>query len=145
MLHFAYFLVEFRGNPPREPPVSLTQRNSSHNKLGGRKAHTSSYSTVKWGYALPFPAVPLFVLSSFLPPVRALLCGRLPHIRPRSQSPTRQGSSSQCDVESTTPVTHPSRRRAWRHFGAMLFGLGARHRRRQHHAGVVIPAPRACK
>ena len=24
------------------------------------------------------------------------------------QSPTRQGSSSQCDVESTTPVTHPS-------------------------------------
>ena len=23
----------------------------------------------------------------------------------------------------------------------MLFGFGARHRRRQHHAGVVIPAP----
>ena len=31
-----------------------------------------------------------------------------PAIRPRSQSPTRQGSSSQCDVESTTPATHPS-------------------------------------
>ena len=31
-----------------------------------------------------------------------------PAVRPRPQSPTRQGSSSQCDVESTTPVTHPS-------------------------------------
>ena len=30
-------------------------------------------------------------------------------------------------------------------FGAMLFGFGACHGRRQHHAGVVIPAPRACK
>ena len=28
-------------------------------------------------------------------------------------------------------------------FGAMFFGFEARHRRRQHHAGVVIPAPRA--
>ena len=32
-----------------------------------------------------------------------------PAVRPRPQPPTRQGSSSQCDVESTTPVTHPSR------------------------------------
>ena len=36
-------------------------------------------------------------------------------------------------------------RKSWRHFGAMLVGFGARHRRRQHHSGVVIPAPRACK
>ena len=32
-----------------------------------------------------------------------------PANRSRSHSPTRQGSSSQCDVESTTPVTHLSR------------------------------------
>ena len=36
-------------------------------------------------------------------------------------------------------------RKARRHFDVMLFGFGARHRRRQHRAGVVIPAPRACK
>ena len=73
----------FGGIPGNSAPGTTGTNlwNSSHNKLGGRKAHTPSCSTVKWGCALPFPAVSLFVLSSFLPPVRALLCGRLPHRR----------------------------------------------------------------
>ena len=44
-----------------------------------------------------------------LAPARSDTNPKQPAIRPRSQSPTRQGSSSRCDVESTTPVTHPSR------------------------------------
>ena len=36
---------------PREPKGSVSSFLQSHNKLGGRKAHTSSYSTAKWGYA----------------------------------------------------------------------------------------------
>ena len=44
-----------------------------------------------------------------LAPARGDTNPKQPAIRPRSQSPTRQGSSSQCDVESTTPVTHLSR------------------------------------
>ena len=76
---YASLCLLFGGIPGNSAPGTTNLWNSSHNKLGGRKAHTSSCSTVKWGYALPFPAVSLFVLSSFLPPVRALLCGRLPH------------------------------------------------------------------
>ena len=79
---YASLCLLFGGIPGNSAPGTTNLWNSSHNKLGGRKAHTSSCSTVKWGYALPFPAVSLFVLSSFLPPVRALLCGRLPHTAP---------------------------------------------------------------
>ena len=44
-----------------------------------------------------------------LAPARSDTNPKQPATRPRSQSPTRQGSSSQCDVESTPPVTHLSR------------------------------------
>ena len=60
MLHFAYFFGgwnsgEFR---PGNHQFSLSTELKSQ-QMGGRKANTSSYSTVKWRYALPFPAVSL--------------------------------------------------------------------------------------
>ena len=72
MLHFAYFLEEFRGIPPREPPISGTRVTT--NWAGERPTRHCQVRI-----CTPFPAVSLFVLLSFLPPVRALLCGRLPH------------------------------------------------------------------
>ena len=75
MLHFAYFLVEFRGIPPREPPISGTRVTT--NWAGERPTRHCQVRI-----CTPFPAVSLFVLLSFLPPVRALLCGRLPHTAP---------------------------------------------------------------
>ena len=75
MLHFAYFLVEFRGIPPREPPIS---RSSSHTYMAGERPTRHCQGRI----CTPFPAVSLFVLLSFLLPVRALLCGRLPHTAP---------------------------------------------------------------
>ena len=72
MLHFAYFLEEFRGIPPREPPISGTRVTT--NWAGERPTRHCQVRI-----CTPFPAVSLFVLLSFLLPVRALLCGRLPH------------------------------------------------------------------
>ena len=50
MLHFAYFLEEFRGIPPREPPISGTRVTHIWREKG-------PHVTVKDGYAhrfLPF-------------------------------------------------------------------------------------------
>ena len=72
MLHFAYFLEEFRGIPPREPPISGTRVTTY---WAGERPTRHCQVRI----CTPFPAVSLFVLLSFLLPVRALLCGRLPH------------------------------------------------------------------
>ena len=66
---------EFRGIPPREPPISGTRVTT--NWAGERPTRHCQVRI-----CTPFPAVSLFVLLSFLPPVRALLCGRLPHTAP---------------------------------------------------------------
>ena len=106
MLHFAYFLEEFRGIPPREPPISGTRVTT--NWAGERPTRHCQVRI-----CTPFPAVSLFVLLSFLLPVRALLCGRLPH---------------------TAPLVLPARPRAdkttlllSRHHTHTLLGGGVRH------------------
>jgi len=114
MLHFAYFLEEFRGIPPREPPIS---RSSSHTYMAGERPTRHCQGRI----CTPFPAVSLFVLLSFLLLVRALLCGRLPHTaplvlpaRPRADKTTLLlsrhhthtllgGGSSPCDSHESRP------------------------------------------
>ena len=75
------------------------------------------------------------VLRRLTPPFVFLLSGTS---CPRQESSGLEGSGGPVGFE-------PVAEKAWRHFGDMRFGFGARHRRRQHHAGVVIPVPRACK
>ena len=120
---YASLCLLFGRIPGNSAPGTTNLWNSSHNKLGGRKAHTHM-STVKCGYASPFPAVSLFVLLSFLPPVRALLCGRLPH---------------------TAPLVLPARPRAdkttlllSRHHTHTLLGGGVRHATRTSRDLVLL-------
>ena len=114
MLHFAYFLEEFRGIPPREPPISGTRVTT--NWAGERPTRHCQVRI-----CTRFPVVSLFVLLSFLLPVRALLCGRLPHTaplvlpaRPRANKTTLLlsrhhthtllgGGSSPCDSHESRP------------------------------------------
>ena len=70
------FQAEFRGIP-------LLNGTKKTQQTRGRKASTSSYSTIKAGYALPFLSVSLLLPSSFLPPVRT----------PASQGPTSPSSA----------------------------------------------------
>ena len=82
-LRFWWNSGEFRPGNHQFLPLNGTQVTANWAGERPTPTNTPSYSTtVKWGYALPFPAVSLFVLLSFLPPVRALLCGRLPHTAP---------------------------------------------------------------
>ena len=70
---------------------------------GGR--HMSNFTKLTGGRALRLPPQSGFLdLEEIWTVMRGMLA-----LTPGAEPPTRQGSSSQCDVESTTPVTHPSR------------------------------------
>ena len=71
------------------------------------------------------------LLRRLMPPFVFLLFGTS---CPRQRSVGLEGAGGPVGFE-------PVAGKAWRHFDIMLFGFGARDRRRQHHAGVVIPPP----